>query len=304
MAKSPLQFYTLDVFCDRKFNGNPLAVVLDSDSLTDAEMLAIAREFNLSETVFVLAPRDPVNSARLRIFTPARELPFAGHPTIGAAALLAQLRAEELLASRDVTLMLEENIGLVRCAVLENRAGIVYAQFEMPQAPQKKEAPPSNELLARAFSIEPGDIGFARHAPSIYSAGMPLLFAPIRTRAALDSVTIEPSAFSAATATTSGAYLYTNETIESASAVYARMFPNGLGIAEDAATGAAAAAFAGVAHEFERPEDGDHELFIEQGHKMGRPSRITLQMTVENGQLSDVRVGGQTVRVSQGTLFL
>jgi trans-2,3-dihydro-3-hydroxyanthranilate isomerase len=303
-VKGSLSFHTLDVFSDRRFAGNALAAVLGADALSDAEMLAVAREFNLSETIFVLEPRDPVNSARLRIFTPMCELPFAGHPTIGASALLAELRGGELLARHEVAIALEEPIGLVRCEAMKSREGVIYAQFESPLAPQKMGPPPSKELLARAFSIGESDIGFARHEPSTYSAGVTFVFAPIRTRAALDGAQIEPSAFSQAMAGASGAYLYTNETLDAASAVYARMFPHGLGIVEDPATGSAAAAFAGVAHEFEQPEDGDHELFIEQGHKMGRPSRLTLRMKVENGRLSKVHIGGQAVRVSQGTLFL
>jgi len=304
MAKGPLRFYTLDVFCNRKFAGNPLAVVLEADALTDAEMLAIAGEFNLSETVFVLEPRDPSNSARLRIFTPARELPFAGHPTIGASALLAELRGKELLASRDVALMLEESIGLVESRALRNSAGLIYAEFEAPRIPQKLGAPPAVDLIARAFSIDAKDIGFDRHVPTLYSGGVPCLFVPIKTRAVVDSVEIEPAAFASAAAGVSGAYVYTKETVDPASAVYARMFPFGLGIAEDPATGSAAAAFAGVAHEFEGPDDGDHELFIEQGHKMGRPSRITLRMSVEDGRLVAIHIGGQSVRVSEGTLSL
>jgi trans-2,3-dihydro-3-hydroxyanthranilate isomerase len=188
---------------------------------------------------------------------------------------------------------------------MKNRSGVLYAQFASPEPPRKiSGAPPAAELLASAFSIGAGSIGFARHEPSVYSAGLPLVFAPIRTRAALEAVSVEPVAFAAAMTGASGAYLYTNETLDAASAVYARMFPHSLGFAEDPATGAAAAAFAGVAHEFERPEDGDHEFFIEQGHKMGRPSRITLRMRVEGGQLSGVYVGGQTTRIGEGTLYL
>lgn len=302
--RGSLSFHTLDVFTDRKFAGNPLAVVLDADALSETEMLAIAREFNLSETVFVLEPRDPVNTARLRIFTPVRELPFAGHPTIGAAALIAELRGAELLARHDVAIVLEEPIGLVRCEVMKSRVGVVYTQFALPQTPQKMGAPPSTALLARALSIDESDIGFARHQPSLYSAGLALLFAPLRTRSAVDAVKIEPRAFSAAMADASGAYVYTHETVDPASAVYARMFPHALGIAEDPATGAAAAAFAGVAQEFECPEDGDHEFFIEQGHRMGRPSRITLRMRVEDAKLVGVHIGGQSIRMSEGTLFL
>jgi trans-2,3-dihydro-3-hydroxyanthranilate isomerase len=302
-VKSTLAFNTLDVFTDQKFSGNPLAVVSGADRLSDSQMLAIAREFNLSETVFLLEPRNPVNSARLRIFTPATELPFAGHPTIGAAILIAQMRAGEMLARHDLVVVLEETIGTIRCEVIKGRGGATFAQFAIPEAPRKIKATPSPVALARAFSLEPADIGFARHAPSIYSAGLAFIFIPLRSRAAVDAARIDATEFSALT-DVSGAYLYTNETVNSASAVYARMFPRGLGISEDPATGSAAAAFAGVAHEFERPEDGDHEFFIEQGHKMGRPSRITLRMTIEDGRLASVQIGGQAVRVSEGTLHL
>jgi trans-2,3-dihydro-3-hydroxyanthranilate isomerase len=303
-VKSALVFDTLDVFTDKKFFGNPLAVVSGADRLSREEMLAIAREFNLSETVFLMEPRNPINSARLRIFTPASELPFAGHPTIGAAILIAQTRASEMLARHEVVVVLEEEIGPIRCEVRTGRGGIPFAHFTVPETPRQIGVAPALELLARALSLDARDIGFAYHAPSIYSAGLPFVFVPVRTRAAVDGARIDPAAFSAATAGVGGAYLYTNETVDAVSAVYARMFPRALGFVEDPATGAAAAAFAGVAHEFETPEDGDHEFFIEQGHKMGRPSRVTLRMSVENGRLGLVQIGGQAVRVSGGTLRL
>jgi trans-2,3-dihydro-3-hydroxyanthranilate isomerase len=303
-VKSTFGFSTFDVFTNRRFSGNPLAVVSGADCLSDEDMLAIAREFNLSETVFLQEPRDPVNSARLRIFTPSGELPFAGHPTIGAAIHIATTRASEMLARHEVVVVLEEAIGPIRCEVISGRSGIPFAQFSVPETPHKIENVLSLDLLARAFSLDPVDIGFARHEPSIYSAGLPFIFVPLRTRAAVDGAQIDPAALSAATAEVTGAYLYTNETVDAGNAVYARMFPRGLGFCEDPATGSAAAAFAGVAQEFERPEDGDHEFFIEQGHKMGRPSRITLRMNVNDGRLGPVQIGGQAVRVCEGALQL
>jgi trans-2,3-dihydro-3-hydroxyanthranilate isomerase len=301
-VRLPLRFHTLDVFTNRKFAGNPLAVVEDADGLTDAEMLAIAREFNLSETVFLQSPRDPVNSARARIFTPGGELPFAGHPTIGAAVLLAETRAGEVLSRHGVVIVLEEPIGVLRCEVIRARAGASFAQFAAPAPPEKLGPAPTSDVLARALSLEPQDIGFGAHSPTLYSAGLPLTFVPLRSREALDRARKAPASFPAAMGATRGAYLYTHETMDETNAIQARMFAYGLGFDEDPGTGSAAAAFAGVALEFERPEDGEHEIFIEQGHKMGRPSRITLRMDVEGGRLACVHIGGQAVRVSEGVL--
>lgn len=298
-----LPYHLLDVFTDRRFCGNPLAVVEGTDELTATEMQAIAREFNLSETVFLQSPQDPVNSARARIFTPQKELPFAGHPTIGAAALLAETRAGDILAQSDVVLVLEEEIGALRCEALRGRNGVTYAQTALPAAPRKIGESPAREALAAALSLTPREIGFGAHVPTIYSAGAPFLFVPLQSREALDRARRGPT-FADAVGEAIGAFLYTHDTVDPANAIHARMYAHGLGIDEDPATGSAAAAFAGVAHEFERPDDGEHELFIEQGYAMGRPSRITLRMTVENGALAGVAIGGQVVRVGEGALRL
>ncbi|PWB84513.1 MAG: PhzF family phenazine biosynthesis protein [Methylocystaceae bacterium] len=298
-----LRFHTLDVFTRAKFAGNPLAVVLDADRLDGAEMQNIAREFNLSETVFVLEPRDRVNTARLRIFTPASELPFAGHPTIGAAVLIARTRAADILARQGLVVTLEEEVGVLRCEVVE-RGGAPLARFTTPRPPVRIGEAPPLDLLARSIGLEAGDIGFDGHTPSVYSAGVEFAFVPVGTRDALDRARPDPALFSSAMGAASGAYLYTRDTVEESSAVCARMFTNGLGIGEDPATGSAAAAFAGVAHAFEAPEDGEHELIIEQGYKMGRPSRIILGLSVAAGRLVGVSVAGHAIGVSQGELEL
>ncbi len=131
------RFFTLDVFAETALAGNPLAVVLDSEGLDDRRMQAIAREFNLSETVFVFEPRNPVNTARARIFTPARELPFAGHPTVGTAALIAHMRAPDLLATQDMRIVLEEGIGDVVCVVRQRKGRALAANFDLPKLPQR-----------------------------------------------------------------------------------------------------------------------------------------------------------------------
>ncbi|RTL85082.1 MAG: PhzF family phenazine biosynthesis protein [Hyphomicrobiales bacterium] len=299
-----LAYHLLDVFADRRFSGNPLAVVEDAEALSAQEMQAIAREFNLSETVFLVAPRDPVHSAALRIFTPGRELPFAGHPTIGAAALLAETRAADALARTGVVVVLEAAVGPLRCETFRGRNGATYAECALPMTPCEAGPAPSPQALAAALSLPVEDIGFDAHAPSAFAAGPAFVFAPLRSRAALDRARRAPQAFAAALGDAAGVFLYTRETIDPAAAVHARMLAHGLGFEEDPATGSAAAAFAAVALAFERPEDGEHELFIEQGYAMGRPSRMTLRMWVENGALARVSIGGQVVRVGEGRLRL
>jgi trans-2,3-dihydro-3-hydroxyanthranilate isomerase len=297
------RFFTVDVFTDTPLAGNPLAVVLDSVGLDDARMQAIAAEFNLSETVFVFEPRNPINTASVRIFTPARELPFAGHPTVGTAALLAHVRSPDVLAAQDLTIVLEERVGDIVCVVQHRTGHEIAARFELPKLPERLDvAPPSRVEIAQGVGLAPGDIGFDRHEPSLYSAGAPYLFIPVSSLEAIGRA--RPGAMSWAGKDGPAAYLYTKEVVEPGSAYHARMFGGGWGVTEDPATGSAAAAFAGVALAFDRPEDGDHRLTIEQGYEMGRPSLIALGFAAEGGLLRSASIGGPTVIVSSGALEL
>jgi trans-2,3-dihydro-3-hydroxyanthranilate isomerase len=294
------RFFTLDVFTDRPLAGNPLAVVLDSDGLDTPRMQAIAREFNLSETTFVLEPRDSVNTAALRIFTPARELPFAGHPTIGSAIMIAVVRAPEMLGRGDLQIVLEEEVGPVRCNV-RRRSGAYFASFGLPALPFPIPDVPEKTQVAAALGLDATDIGFDRHQISRYSCGTPYTFVPVAgidviARAAPDLPRFR-QVFGEM-----GTFLYTRETTGPDNAVHARMFAPRFGIPEDPATGSAAAAFAGVAQEFETPEDGIHAITIEQGFEMGRPSLIHLTMEVAGGKLISGEIGGSAVIVSQGTI--
>jgi trans-2,3-dihydro-3-hydroxyanthranilate isomerase len=296
-------FHTLDVFTDTPFTGNPLAVVRDCEGLSEQRMQAIAREFNLSETVFVLEPLDPLNSARLRIFTPTRELPFAGHPTIGAAVLIAQLRAPEMLGGAGLGLAIEEQVGLIACTVRRQKGRAAQASFVLPRLPERLGEAPDVELIAAALGLKVADIGFDAHQPSLWSAGNAFTFVPVASLEAMSRAVPNPALFSTTFACSGSlAYLYTQEVVREGSHVHARMFGPGIGIIEDPATGSAAAAFAGVAAQFERPEDGGHLLIIEQGFEMGRPSIIHLRLQIEGGVLVDASVGGAAVIVSQGTI--
>ena len=297
------QFYTLDVFTDRAFAGNPLAVVGDADDLDTAQMQAIAREFNLSETVFLQSPRDSVNTARVRIFTPKRELPFAGHPTIGTAVLIGALQADGLLRTRDVDIVLEEEIGPVRCTV--RRTGTATrAQFELPRLPERIGEAPDVADLARALSLDPADIGFRDHRPTMWSAGVGFTYVPLASRSAVERARPDMGVWAdvMGPADHPAAFVYCDETVDPARHVHARMFAPSLGVPEDPATGSAAAAFAGVCMMFETPADGEHIVVIEQGFAMGRPSVINLGMQLEQGKLVSASIGGAAVIVMEGAL--
>ena len=295
------RFQTLDVFTETALAGNPLAVVLDVDGLDSASLQAIAAEFNLSETVFVFEPKNPVNSARVRIFTPKRELPFAGHPTVGAAALIAHQRAGDMLAAQDLRIVLEEQIGDVVCVARRRKGQALASYFELPKLPERlQDQPPSAVEIAAGLSLEPADIGFDRHEPSLYSAGAPFLFVPIRS---LDAIgRIAPGTMPWATRGGPATFVYTREADREGSAFHARMFAGGWGIGEDPATGSAVAAFAGIVQAFDHPRDGEHMLTIEQGFEMGRPSLIALGLVVENGAVVSATIGGSVVIVSSGSL--
>ena len=297
------RFHTLDVFTDTVLQGNPLAVVLEADGLDSDRMQALAREFNLSETVFVLPPRDPVNSARIRIFTPAHELPFAGHPTVGAAVLLAGLRAPEILARQDLALVIEETVGPVHCIARKVR-GVTRASFTLPRSPEAAGTPASLAQIAAALHLEPDDIGFDGHSPSIMSAGVPFTFVPLRNLDAAGRAWPNLSVWQDGFGEVSSVYVYTREATRDGAAFHGRMFAPDKGITEDPATGSAVAAFAGVLLRFESLADGDHTVVVEQGVEMERPSLITLGLEIAAGRLVSASIGGAAVIVSEGTLEL
>jgi trans-2,3-dihydro-3-hydroxyanthranilate isomerase len=292
------RFATLDVFTRDRFSGNPLAVVLDSEGLSDAAMQAITREFNLSETVFVLPPADRANRAKVRIFTPGAELPFAGHPTVGTAVLLAPD------AAGDGTFVLEEGIGPVTCHVEGRADSAGHARFALPRLPQHVGDLGDAAEVAAALGLELDDLGCDGFEPGFWSAGVAFAMVPVRgldaaARARPDIGRWE-NAFGAKR--TTGAFVFCAETVKKGSAFHARMFAPLMGVAEDPATGSAAAAFAGLVTRTVAQSDGGHEFVIEQGFEMGRPSLIALSITTTGGRLVKAMIGGEAVRVSEGTI--
>jgi trans-2,3-dihydro-3-hydroxyanthranilate isomerase len=301
-----LTFHTLDVFTDKRFAGNPLAVVHGADALDSARMQTIAREFNLSETVFLLKPTNPTASAKVRIFTPTQELPFAGHPTVGTAVLLAEMRMATgaLVSDQDAIVVLEQNIGMVRVGVRLRPDQATFAEFDAPKLPEEAGAAPEVQLLSAALGLSPSEIGSANHKPTQYSAGVPVTFVPVSSLAAIARATVQARHWAAATTGPhpAGIYLYCREARHTGHAFHARFFAPAMGMHEDPATGSAAAAFAGAVQQFDMLPDGHHRRIIEQGYEMGRPSLITLSLDVTRGKLSTVRIGGTAVRVSDGRI--
>lgn len=299
-----LKFHTLDVFTNTRFAGNPLAVVLDADALDTAQMVNITREFNLSETVFVMATNKPAHTARIRIFTPGGEVPFAGHPTVGTAALLAELRSPETNGERDALIVLEENIGTVRVGVRQRPGEAAHAEFDAPKLPEPVAGVPPIDLLAAALGLISSEIGLENHKPSAYSAGLPYIFIPVHNLDAIARASVHTAHWETAFGKAHAAFVYCRETVHANSHFHARMFAPNLGVTEDPATGSAAAAFAAVIARFDSPRDGVLKKIVEQGFEMGRPSFIETSLTIRQGKLETVRIGGQSVRVSEGTLFI
>lgn len=298
------RYVTLDVFTREKLTGNPLAVVLDAEGLSDATMQAIAREFNFSETVFVLPDPQKRHRALLRIFTPAAELPFAGHPTVGTAFLLASLDQEGKKGS--LAFGLSEKVGTITCAADVENAETGYVQFRLPRLSSRWGEGKDAVGCAWALGLEPREIGFGKHEPSRYSAGTGFDLVPVASLDALARARVNPEAFAKVFGDSEhiAAFLYCRDGSPSDKRFRTRMFGFGIGIAEDPATGAAVAALSGALMQFEPMGDGEHIFSIGQGYEMGRASEIVLRMLLENGAMSFAEIGGHAVVVGRGELSL
>ena len=292
------RFVTIDVFTDRAFGGNPLAVVLDAEGLSDDAMQAVAREFNLSETTFVLPPADPTNTARVRIFTPGRELPFAGHPNVGTAFVLAR---EGSLFGRPLgsVLRFEEAAGLVLVDILPGPDGPAGARLTAPQVFSRTDEFSPTEFAA-CVNLAPADIDISAHPPLLGSAGMVFPIARLNGIDALGRARGNADAMARHPAMGGHVFVYTPDPA-APGAFRARMFAPGLGIAEDPATGGAAAALTGLLGTL-TAGDGSHDYRVIQGVEMGRPSLIETAADVADGAVTAIRVGGACAAVMRGEI--
>jgi len=289
-----LEFHVMDVFTKIQYSGNPLCVVLAADAMTDSQMQTITREFNLSETIFVQTPDNPGHTAKVRIFCPACELPFAGHPTVGCAILLAEMAHE---GDFECEITLEEVAGLVPVNVRRSGDDIT-AEFVAPVLPKRASGtPPTIAEAADALNLKPDDIGFGQHVPMHWQGGPDFLYIPIASRKALQKACAGTSfQIMTATASTQSVYLYCPE----GAGYAARMFAPEHGMPEDPATGSASAILAAQLHASGAVPEGTTHVPLSQGEDMGRPSKIGLTVDVRDGALREIRIKGAAVRVHHG----
>ncbi len=309
----PYKYHTADVFTDVPFGGNQLAVLPNATGLDDRQMLAIAREFNYSETVFVFPAETPAGTRKLRIFTPGSELPFAGHPTVGTAYVLTET-GEINLDGDETTIILEEGVGPVPVLIRAQDGKPVFMQLTAARPPERGPAPTDVGALADVLSLEPSDILYdSVFTPEAVSAGVPFLFVPLRSLEALGKARVRQDVWERTVKGSWASEIYVFvEDAESAKrggvragngVVRSRMFAPTLGIAEDPATGSAAAAFGGYLAWRATVHDGTLKWLIHQGVEMGRPSRLEVETDVTGGTVTAIRVGGASVLVSSGPLF-
>jgi trans-2,3-dihydro-3-hydroxyanthranilate isomerase len=297
------RYITVDVFTDRAFGGNPLAVVLDAGGLSTTQMQAIATEFNYSETTFVLPPRDPAHDAQVRIFTVNREIPFAGHPNVGTAFVLATLAAKP-----PTRLLFEEGAGLVPVEIATEQGRVVSTEFTAPQS-LKRMSHVSAEQAAACLSLSPSDLKTDRHPPQIISVGLAFLAVEVTSRDALRRAKPDAAGFAKTFPCddSDAVYFYTREVPagEKPCDLQARMFhPGASGLSEDPATGSATAAAAALLADLDESRDGELRLKIGQGFDMGRPSLLLTRVQKKNGAIVSVHVGGGCVQMMEGTFRL
>lgn len=298
-------YVTVDVFTDRAFGGNQLAVFPDASGVPPELMHPIAREFNYSETTFVLPPSDRSHTRRVRIFTPGGEVPFAGHPTVGTAHVLASIGAIPLTG--EVTrIVFEEQVGPVPVSIRAQGGRPVFCQLSVAKLPEIGPPPPPPEELAAVLSLEPRDILGGDFAPQAVSCGLPFLIVPVRSLDAMRRarVRLEPWERALGQAWARDLYVIAFGGERRGTDVRARMFGPGVEVPEDPATGSAAATLGGYLAA--RDQRGDETLrwTVEQGFEMGRPSILEIEVERAGGRTTAVRVGGNSVIVCEGRMEL
>jgi trans-2,3-dihydro-3-hydroxyanthranilate isomerase len=298
-----LEFHTLDVFTDRAFGGNPLGVFPDATHLPTDLMQAIAGEMNLSETVFLGPPETPAGTARVRIFTPRVEVPFAGHPTVGSAIFLAGA-GRDRPDDGEVTLVLEENVGPVPVDVRFEGGVPTFARFTTAMLPEHRPSPHASADLAEMVGLDPADVGPDGLQPEMVSCGLPYHIIPVVSAEAVTRATLDLALWRRMLADDWAHHVYVVSLDAEGSGVDARvrMFAPGSGVFEDPATGSAAAALGGYLSQVDGSDEARLSWTLEQGIEMGRPSLLYVEADRSSGATTAVRVGGSAVSVSQGTM--
>ena len=295
------RYYICDVFTDTRFGGNQLAVLPQAEGLSTQQMQQIAREFNFSETTFVF-PARAGRTRHVRIFTPAREIPFAGHPNVGTAFVLASVGEFGAIKS-SLTVVFEEEAGLVSVAINESEGKIASCELTAPQSLSLGKTLPV-DLVAAAVSIDAKQIVTKTHGPQVTSVGLPFVMVELRDRSVLERGRISMSGFEALAAqgVMPDVFLYTraNDGFD----IRARMFAPLSGVPEDPATGSANCALAGLLAHYCPQPNGSFSWRIAQGVEMGRPSTLIARAEKVDGVVQTTRIGGASVLVSDGFLYL
>ncbi|HEY4588222.1 MAG TPA: PhzF family phenazine biosynthesis protein [Thermoanaerobaculia bacterium] len=291
------RYFICDVFTDTRFGGNQLAVLPDAQGLSDRQMQQIAREFNFSETTFVLPP-EAGHTRKVRIFTPTTEIPFAGHPNVGTAFVLATA-GEFGAIDPATTVTFEEKAGLVSIAVRRREDGLIGCELTAPQSLSLGKAVTA-QALARAVSLVEDDVVTRTHPPQVASVGLPFLIAELESRSALERARVNMDGLDALVAekVTPDVHLYVHSRDEFD--LRARMFAPLDGVPEDPATGSANCALAGLLSHLDEKADGSFSWRIAQGVEMGRPSTLEARAEKRAGTVEAIRIGGASVMVSEG----
>jgi len=299
-----LNFVTVDVFTGTQFAGNPLGVVLNAKGLTGGQMQAIAAEFNLAETTFVLPPKDPANTAEVRIFTPRYEMPFAGHPNVGTAFALARAGTSYGRAVDGKSVTFEEKAGIVPISLLKDAETVTGARLASPQL-LTLGAEISAELIASACALSVDDIETKNHRPIIASCGAPFVLAELKDRARLAAASARSDVFTREISRlpVTSIFIYA-QVAEDGLDIRARMFAPHHGIPEDPATGSANVALIGLLAKLRGESDLRISRTIAQGVEMGRPSLLQAEAEKHNGIVTATYIGGRCVPVMSGTLEL
>ena len=299
------KFYTADIFTSQLFGGNQLAVIPDAAGISDERMQQVTREFNYSETVFVLPPETPEGTRRLRIFTPGTEIPFAGHPTVGTAFVLASI-GQIALEGAETRVIFEEGVGPVPVLIRAEQKKPTFAQLTVAKLPEIGPPAPSRSALADLLSLETNDLLGGMWSPQAVSCGLPFLFVPVKDRDAVAQARVRLDRWDG-TLRKSWApdvMVFTRDTGEGKEngTIRARVFVPGMGVPEDPATGSACAALGGYLAARDARQDGTLHWTVEQGFEMGRPSILEVEADKAGGQITAIRVGGASVMVAEGEI--
>ena len=299
-----VQFQTVDVFTDRQFGGNPLAVIPDARRLSDAQMQAIANEFNLAETTFVLPPSNSANTARVRIFTPRAEMPFAGHPNVGTAFVLARHDSVCGVSINRRNMTFEEIAGLVRMTIDTDDDLATGAALAAPQQLQIARDVDAG-MIAQACSLDLSDIETRRHPPCLASCGAPFVIAEVRHRDALRRAQPRTDVFLTHLPRdeATGIHLYVEDAEEGAD-FQSRMFAPLHGVFEDPATGSANVALIGLLAHLRHESSLRLEAAIGQGIDLGRPSLMRAVAEKVAGAVIRTSIGGGCKLVMSGWIDL